>query len=45
MWKQSDELTRIIPYKDRVADFVLIQKNVGHQKPIFSHILRSETYR
>ena len=30
-------LTRILPYKDKIYDFVLIREN-----PVFSHILCSE---
>ena len=31
-------LTRILPYKDKAYDFVLIQENRGKWKPLFSHI-------
>ena len=33
-------VTRILPYKDKLVDFVLIRENTGHLKPAFSHILR-----
>ena len=32
-------LTGIIPYKDRIVDFVLIWKNTCQGKPVFWHIL------
>ena len=32
-------LTRILPYKDKIVDFVLMRENKGQWKPIFSHIL------
>ena len=35
-------LTHILPYKDRIVDFVLIRKNMGQWKPVFSHILCNE---
>ena len=34
-------LTRILPYKDKIYDFVLIQENKGQWKPVFSRILYS----
>ena len=34
-------LTRILPYKDRIYDSVLIRENMGQWKPVFSHIFRS----
>ena len=34
-------LTRILPYKDKIFDFVLIRENMGLWKPVFSHILCS----
>ena len=33
----------IFPYKDRVYNSVLIWENTGQRKPIFLHILHSET--
>ena len=36
-------LTHILPYKDKVVDFVLIRENTGQWKPVFSHILCSGT--
>ena len=35
-------LTRILPYKDRIYDSVLIRENTGQWKPVFSHILCSD---
>ena len=32
-------LTCILPYKDRIYDFVLIRENTGNWKPVFLHIL------
>ena len=37
-------LTRILPYKDRVYDSVLIRENMGQWKPVFSHVLCSVSY-
>ena len=34
-------LTRILPYKGKIYDFVLIRENTGQRKPVFSHILCS----
>ena len=35
-------VTRIFLYKNRILDCVLlILENAGHNKPVFSHILRS----
>ena len=31
-------LTRILPYKDKIVDFVLIRENSGQWKPLFSYI-------
>ena len=31
----------ILPYDDRVYDYVLLRENTGQRKPVFSHILRS----
>ena len=36
-------LTRILPYKDRMVDSILIRENAGQYKPVFSHILCSAT--
>ena len=36
-------MTRIVPYKDKVVDFVLIRENTGHWKPVFSHVLCSDS--
>ena len=33
-------LSLISLYKDMIVDFVLIQENTGHRKPILWHILR-----
>ena len=38
---QGFSLTLILPYKDKIADFVLIRENKGQWKPVFSHILCS----
>ena len=35
-------LTRILPYKDKIYDSVLVRENTGQWKAVFSHILRSE---
>ena len=37
-------VTRILPYKDKIVDFVLIRENTGHSKPVFLHILCSEYF-
>ena len=34
-------LTYILPYKDKIYDFVLIRENKGQWKPVFSHVLCS----
>ena len=34
-------LTRILPYKDRIYDFILRRENTGQWKPVISHILCS----
>ena len=34
-------LTRILPYKDKIVDFVLIRENKGQWKPVFSYTLYS----
>ena len=41
MRKYVFSLTRILPYNDRIYDSVLIRKNTGQWKPVFSHILCS----
>ena len=28
-------LTRILPYKDKIYDFVIIRENTGHRKSVF----------
>ena len=35
-------LTHILPYKDRIYDFVRIRENTGQWKPAFSYVLCSE---
>ena len=35
---------RILPYKNKICDFVLIRENTGHWKPVFSHILCSKLH-
>ena len=37
-------LTRILLYKDKVVDSVLIWENTGQSKPVFSHILCSVAF-
>ena len=37
-------LTRTIPYKDRIFDFVFIEKYAGQWKPVFWHILRNVNF-
>ena len=39
MWRYEFSLTRILPYKDRIVDSVIIRKNTGQWKSVFSHIL------
>ena len=34
-------LIRILAYKDRIYDSILIRENTGQQNPVFSHILGS----
>ena len=36
---------RILPYKDKIYDFIYIRKNTGHWKPVFSHILCSVSWQ
>ena len=36
-------LTRVLPYKDKILDFLLIRENTGQWKPVFLHILYSES--
>ena len=36
-------LARILPYKDKIVDLVLIRENMGQWKPVFSHILYSNS--
>ena len=35
-------LNRIILYNDRIVDPVLLQKNTGQRRPVFSFIVRSD---
>ena len=44
MQEYGFSVTCILPYKDKIYDFVLKQKNAGHGKPAFSHILYSELH-
>ena len=37
-------LTRILPYKDKIIDFVLILENTGQWKAVFPHILCSDRF-
>ena len=41
MQEYGFSLTRILPYKDRIVNFVLIQDNAGQWKAVFLHILYS----
>ena len=34
-------MTRILPYKDKIYDFVYIRENTGQWKSVFSHVLCS----
>ena len=36
-------VTRILPYKDKIVDFVFIRENTCHWKLAFSHILCNES--
>ena len=38
-------VTRILPYKDKIYDFIYIRENTGHWKPVFSHILCSVSWQ
>ena len=40
MRESGFSLTRILPYKDRIGDSILIRENKGQRKPAFSHVLR-----
>ena len=44
MQEYGFSLTRVLPYKYRIVDSVLIRENTGRWKPVFSHILRSVSY-
>ena len=37
-------LTRILPNKDKIYDFILIRENMGQLKPVLSHILCSSVF-
>ena len=37
-------MTRILPYKDKIYNFVLTRENTGQWKPVFSHILCSDIF-
>ena len=41
MQEYGFSVTRILPYKDKNVDVVLIRENTGHWKPVFSHSLCS----
>ena len=41
MQEYGFSLTRILPYRDKIYDFVLMWENTGQWKPVFSHILCS----
>ena len=36
--------SRILQYSERICDPVLTKEHVGHEKPVFWHILYSDTY-
>ena len=36
-------LARIVPYKDRIYDSILIWENTAQRKPEFGYTLRSES--
>ena len=42
MWEYGFSQTSILPYKDKIVDFVLIWKNTDQWEPVFSHILCTE---
>ena len=37
-------VTRIITYKSKIVDSAFIRENMGQRKPVFSHILRIDSY-
>ena len=39
MQEYGFSLTRTLPYKENIVDFVLIRENTGQWKPVFSCIL------
>ena len=39
MQEYGFSLTRILPYRDRIYNSILILENTGQWKPVFSHIL------
>ena len=41
MPKYEFSVNRILPFKDKTEDSVLIRKNMCQRKPVFLHILRS----
>ena len=41
MWEYGFSLTGILPYKNKIYDFVIIRENTGQWKPVISHILWS----
>ena len=41
MREYGSSLTRILPYKDRIADSAFIGENTGQRKPLFLYILCS----
>ena len=43
MPEYSFSLTRYFPYKDRIVDSVFIQEYKSQRKPVFSHVLRSDS--
>ena len=43
MPEYSFSLTRYFPYKDRIVDSVFIQEYTSQRKPVFTHILRSDS--
>ena len=41
MRENGFSLSRILPYKDRICDSVLIRENTGQLRPVFLHSLCS----
>ena len=45
MQENGLSLTHIFSYENRIVDSLLIQENVGKQKPAFSRILGRENHK